>query len=584
MKKILLSAALFAAAFTGVNAQCIPTYIAGDNITSEGAYSIDGFYLGSTEGTKWDTSDDVTVTDYKDGDVGDSADENGYRDATSSVLNLKPDNEYSLLIYSKWVSTGRPAHHQKVWIDFDGDGCFDTAGEEIAATASPVTGGTRMFFTTPATVTKNVNLLLRIAIAKAASDIEDNTITAAGVIPVGEVEDYTITFPGVIPPSTVKDNIPMVNLGTEVILDVVANDVKGDFEIDQVVLASSVTATGVSITVDENNKVLYTPVDGFRGVDAFSYKIVDTEGTESTEVGVKIVVYGKKGDVLMIEDFDTSDETLGGVVSDDAVYNWDGSFNQNFANSTVQFLGIGTGKANDDGESFGDDGGSMFIGLANNTANTVDAWVVNDTHTGNKASAANDATKLQFSAADDNHFIGMQVMVTEVKPGQNFGLNIKEVETGIVHFLKADASTFTEWEWNLVSFDLSEIQVGGVPTEYKGKYVLHSIGYGADIDVLAIDAATAWYFYIDEVGMYPTQQPLASSSTILEGVNIYPNPVMNVLNVKAGKDAEVTVVNALGSVIFKGKTEVINTQSWNKGLYFVVVKEGAKTKTVKVIK
>lgn len=52
----------------------------------------------------------------------------------------------------------------------------------------------------------------------------------------------------------------------------------------------------------------------------------------------------------------------------------------------------------------------------------------------------------------------------------------------------------------------------------------------------------------------------------------------------AGKDVNVTVLSTLGSVVYQGVSKTINTQSWKKGMYLVVVEEGNKRQTVKVIK
>ena len=115
-------------------------------------------------------------------------DNGGYGDYKNLTLSLNKEKSYKLNIGLKYgVTTPR---NFKVWIDYNNDGSFDGANEEIYATANPVTGWFAGEFTIPTNVAVG-NYTLRIAMN--ASTV-DNTINATGVLNPGEIEDYTVSI------------------------------------------------------------------------------------------------------------------------------------------------------------------------------------------------------------------------------------------------------------------------------------------------------------------------------------------------------------------------------------------------------
>lgn len=80
----------------------------------------------------------------------------------------------------------------KVFIDYNSDGDFDDAGEQVATSA--VINGNASFSTTflvPSTVTADTYSLMRI-VATETSD--PNSVTACGTYPKGETQDYRVNF------------------------------------------------------------------------------------------------------------------------------------------------------------------------------------------------------------------------------------------------------------------------------------------------------------------------------------------------------------------------------------------------------
>ena len=588
MKKILLSAALFAVAITGVNAQCVAPTTATTN----------GYWMDYTRIIEYSLMGEANTQIFQEHPAGDPVD--GIADRTADApLELKLDVNYGVGSYGNSVDGGRHLHHTNVYIDLNDNGSFEEAGEEVFAsdvavaymdgknTNNAATGYTEGFVL-PANTAIGTHTM-RIVSQKADAADAANGITACGPYVDGSIVDVKVDVldPNSVPPAAAGDSFYTIT-GVSHIIDVIANDAVGSNPIASGVI--TVNPVNGTATVLADKTIEYTPNADYRGVDVIKYKLTDDKGLESGEATVKVVVYGKKGDVVIIEDFDIVDESLGGLLADDIKLNWDGSFNQALDWGDANTALDATKQNGASFDYFGDSGLSMEIAVTNDPDNTDEnPWSINDAHLGRKIDAN---TALKFSASDENNVIGMQVMVQKVITGAKFGLNIKTVdnfeETGAkkVFFLKMDASSFVEYEWNLVSFDLTTLtDAEGAPLfgTYTGQFFLHSIGMAADADVTAINSGTAWVFNIDEVGMYPAA-PLSNSKVELEGVSVYPNPVKNMLNIKAGKNASVTVVNAIGSMIYQGKAEAINTQTWNKGLYFVVIREGNKSKTVKVIK
>ena len=121
-----------------------------------------------------------------------------YSDFTSISTTLTKGSQYTITVTPVW--TGRSFREgYAAWIDFNRDGDFDDAGEQIwsqnRTTSSPVSGS----FTVPSSAVEN-STRLRVSMMYNAIPV------ACGTFTYGEVEDYTIiiegTGPDVTPPST----------------------------------------------------------------------------------------------------------------------------------------------------------------------------------------------------------------------------------------------------------------------------------------------------------------------------------------------------------------------------------------------
>ena len=152
------------------------------------------------------------------------------------------------------------------------------------------------------------------------------------------------------------------------------------------------------------------------------------------------------------------------------------------------------------------------------------------------------------------------------------------------------ANVINDGAWHIYEFDLSDNSVWEEWTGVPGGGDL--TGETLHLDALLITAPHAdgvvWDVSIDDIAI-TTSPALSSAKVDLAKVNAYPNPVKNTLNLDLSKEVtSVTVYSSIGTVVYQieapAKNISIDTQAWNKGLYFVNIKEGNNAQTLKVVK
>ena len=142
-----------------------------------------GFGIGVTN---------LTIGSLLDVTSSGAVNDGGYMDRTcNQVVELTANTTYSIS-----VGTGSANNEDCiVYIDYNNDGDFDDAGEQIFAdnvtSGSPVNATHSGSFTTPASVLTDTDLRLRVV-----SDWYNNSITGPCYAPTfGQVEDFAIRFP-----------------------------------------------------------------------------------------------------------------------------------------------------------------------------------------------------------------------------------------------------------------------------------------------------------------------------------------------------------------------------------------------------
>ncbi|MAP53572.1 GEVED domain-containing protein [Altibacter sp.] len=123
---------------------------------------------------------------------------NGYSDFTNISTNLTKSDNVTITVTPTWTGTVY-AEGYAVWIDYNQDGDFGDAGEQVwslaATTSTPVSGS----FTIPASATDG-NTRMRVSMKYNGIPTSCETFT------YGEVEDYTVNIMGSTPDTQAPTN------------------------------------------------------------------------------------------------------------------------------------------------------------------------------------------------------------------------------------------------------------------------------------------------------------------------------------------------------------------------------------------
>ena len=188
-----------------------------------------------------------------------------YSDFTNISTTLTKDTQYTITINPTWTGTVYSEGYS-VWIDYNRDGDFGDAGEQVwtqaATTATPVSGS----FTIPSSAVEN-STRMRVSMKYNGIPTECETFT------YGEVEDYTVIIegsgPDTTPPVITLNGVSSVNVtqgGTYTELGATATDnIDGDISANIVIGGDTV-----------NTSLLGTYV--------ITYNVSDTAGNNAVEV------------------------------------------------------------------------------------------------------------------------------------------------------------------------------------------------------------------------------------------------------------------------------------------------------------
>ncbi len=166
------------------------------------------------------------------------------------------------------------------WVDFNRNGNFLDAGEQIFTNRN-LSAGSNSLSVAVVTVTGGGSF------ARFRFSNQSN-LTPIGVASDGEVEDYAVTLVANVAPSVANDTLitrQNTSVGTNTSF-LLANDQDADGDPLTVVQVSATSTNGGSVTL-VGQTVTYTPVNGFFGIDRFSYTVSDGRG--ATSIGTVVV-------------------------------------------------------------------------------------------------------------------------------------------------------------------------------------------------------------------------------------------------------------------------------------------------------
>lgn len=167
------------------------------------------------------------------------------------------------------------------WMDFNLDGDWDDAGEQIVTDFRNVDGTYELTFTVPEdAMSGETYARFRYGYGRG--------MKPTGMNPVGEVEDYFTRVLSEDPEA--RDDVFDVTQGDSgVPLDVLANDIPSLAGPLSIAAVSSTTSGGTVIIVG-GTSISYTAPAGFAGNDSFSYTVQDSQGnSDSADVSITIL-------------------------------------------------------------------------------------------------------------------------------------------------------------------------------------------------------------------------------------------------------------------------------------------------------
>jgi hypothetical protein len=262
-----------------------------------------GFLNGLRLGSLWDADQDGRPTVNADGDdLNNSDDEDGIQALTTFVRG-DSSNNMRLIVNN---TTGSLAYVHG-WMDFNGDGDWNDAGELVVSALQVPSGATTfsqdIMFTVPATAANRVYARFRLS--------QQATLTPSGRAGVGEVEDYSFTVVDGprrnLQPDTFTVNRNSINQP----LDVIANDFAPQGVTWTITGVTSTLQGGRALIDTANNRILYSPPLSFIGVDEFTYTARSSTGVVDT-ARVTINILARFADPLAVDDsFDIPTNSIG---------------------------------------------------------------------------------------------------------------------------------------------------------------------------------------------------------------------------------------------------------------------------------
>lgn len=227
-----------------------------------------------------------------------------------------------------------------------------------------------------------------------------------------------------------------------------------------------------------------------------------------------------------------------------------------------------------------------------------EGWFISNTNLTNGV-----AVKATGGAQDGDNFVRLQNR-TQASGNNNLGLQDVAVTPGetytVSYWYKSDSETFNFKHWiqwrtelgggdniteNITTFQPENSNAPSVG-EWTNIIVTETAPMSANAMRVNFRNYTGSSFAsIDNVIVY---QGLASvKENNIEGLNIYPNPATNIVNVTSANpfaEKHVQLFDMVGKKVIDVKTtSTINIETLNKGIYVIKINEEGKTATRKLV-
>jgi hypothetical protein len=258
-------------------------------------------------GTNFDSDSDGRPSANADGD-----DTNGLLNSSGVVIDdedgvivlapiVRGDN--SNVIQVTVTNTIGAASYIQGWIDFNGNGSWSDAGEQIATNVLAVSGANNITFATPSSAVGRTFARFRLS--------QDQNLAPTGKSKSGEVEDYVfdiVNGPRVL---LQPDTFTVARNSTLNRLDVLANDFQIQNDPWTITNAGVASNNGRIIIAADGKSLSYSPALAFVGRDEFTYTARSLSGrVESTTVVVNVSLQFNNP-VAVDDSFDVPTNSIG---------------------------------------------------------------------------------------------------------------------------------------------------------------------------------------------------------------------------------------------------------------------------------
>lgn len=460
-------------------------------------------------------------------------DPSGYTDFTSISTDLTLNTSYNISVTPTWTGTIYSEGYA-AWIDYNKDGDFEDAGEQIFSQSptqsTPVSGS----FTVPASATQGVT---RMRVSLKYNGIP----TSCESFTYGEVEDYTVNIVGGIPDTQAPSN--PTNLAS-------ANITASSFDVSWTASTDNVGVTGYNVYLGGS-------LNGSTTSTSYSFSGLSA----NTSYTVAVEAYDAAGN--------TSGQASTNVTTLDTGSCTEVTVNSNDFESGFGIWNDGGSDCRRSANDAAYSNGTYSIRLRDNTSTSVmttdnldlssfEEITVSFSYLARSMDNANEDFWLQVSTNGGSSY----TIVEEWNQGDEFVNNIRENDAVTIAGpftsntrlrFRCDASGNSDWVY------IDDVVITGCTT-----------GTSRSTETI--------------VDNTPDEEELSTFD--LSEITVYPNPVSEMLNVRGiPEHAHVSLISLSGQVLSKGVgQEEFDMSALNPGIYILKVVVADQVKTMKVLK
>jgi chitodextrinase len=469
-----------------------------------------------------------------------SGNDGGYGDYTGQTVNATAGNSYNITLTPGFAGTAY-AEQWRIWIDFNRDGDFTDAGELAFDSNFPQTNAVSGSINIPASASGTTRMRISMKWNGPATSCESYQY--------GEVEDYSISFSGGGGGGDTEAPSTPTNL-------IASNTTQISTELSWNASTDNVGVTGYRVYVDGS-------LDGTTASTTYSVTGLTASTTYLMEVSAVDAAGNESGRAatnVTTEDDGGNEPTYCDAQGQNSNFEW------------IQSVAIGAFSNNS-----GNNGG--YGDYTGQTVNVSAGNAYNITLTpGFSGTAYAEQWRIWIDFNRDGDFTdaGEQVFDSnfpQVNP-VNGSINIPGSASGTTRMRIA-------MKWNAAPTSCESFQYGEVED-----YTI-AIGSSAQLSAISGQAED-----VKRPGLSNLDRPNAinnHSSRMLEGVVLYPNPVVNQLRVMLPQGVEAMRIVGMNGAVVKEfavfeKSNFIDVTDLNNGVYFLQVQTADQVFTKRFVK